>query len=277
LSLSLGEAPGPAAVPLGVADDGAGRVIRPDTRTMEGLKQILLARLPDLFGAPGRVVLRGLPEADDIDGLLRLEGLLVLLAAHGSVAASGRSTRHAGLAIWLGGPADGLRDLDLRMPMLLWPGPTAATPHHRLAEATGGHRRIVAAAPPGRGSTGSDAETLPDPAHALWGLLDQHPRGSGILDLRQDRAWPDLLPAGRVALARRAERLCRATGLAWPAGKARQRLLESARRMIVAHAEVATESVGGSLFAALLGRPIRAQGALVSDYWGRWMPTEPGS
>ncbi|WP_158295468.1 hypothetical protein [Crenalkalicoccus roseus] len=242
----------------------------PGLREMERLKR-RLDRVPALLGGARRVRLCGLPPPEDAEGALRLEGVAALLAAHGlAVEERPPRTGRAEPALWLGGEVGELPRLARGAPVLLWP-PADAPPAH-VAAALGarpGARLLLAhpeAAPPGQ-----EAMAMPDPAHALWGLLDHHPQGAGVLAVGGDHPWAALLPPGRVALARRIARLHR--GLRLPLGRpaalARRRLLEAARRVVAAHAEVETDRPGASLFAALLGRPARLRGAAAA-YWRAW-------
>jgi len=121
-----------------------------------------------------------------------------------------------------------------------------------------------------------DTCVLPDPAHALWGLLDHHPQGEGALRL-PDGDWDEALPPARVAMLRWCESRGRGALGARLRRVARGRLLEAARRRVVAHAVVAGTRVGGSILAALLGRGFRvadtadAESATrIAAYWASW-------
>ncbi|MBV1798778.1 hypothetical protein [Siccirubricoccus sp. G192] len=223
------------------------------------------------------VTLHGLPEAADLDGQLRLEGLLCLLASQGITVAC-RARVDTGPGIWLG-TGEPPR---LGSPLLLWP--EADCPASRLsaiaAQATGDAVLCVAEA--GRltlvRKAGIRGALLPDPAHALWGLLDQQPWGTGCLDLSPGTAWEALLPASRIRALARLQVLAESgLPLAGLLTLARRRLIEAARRLVVAHAEVASERVGPSLLAALLGRGIRATGegrSSIAAYWAQWEKDE---
>lgn len=250
---------------------------------MERLKR-RLDRVPGLLGQADRVVIAGLPDPDDVEGALRLEGLLALLAAHGLRAAlapprAAAAGRTAG--IWLGGQElSALACLPAQAPILLWPPPDAAAATLAAATELADRQRLIVPAGMDPPFPAPRIEPLPEPAHALWGLLDHHPRDAGgVLDLRSEGglSWRELLPPGRIALALRAEALRRATGLAAPSHRARRRLLEGARRVLAAHAEVETDRVGASLLAALIGRPIRLHGAAAERYWRSWCPVSLAS
>jgi hypothetical protein len=259
---------------------------------MEALKRRLLARVPALIGEAAarrgrRLLLCGLPGPTDVDGLLRLEGVVALLAALGlrpvlARPAAARIGRGASTdsGIWLGGSRLASGDLARLAPgavLLLWPpeGVGAPAEDARASPETSarGHRiRVVAEC--GSGDHDLPApEPLPDPMHALWGLLDHHPRGDGVLDLRtaRGRGWATRLPPGRLALLRHTARLWRWTGFGGPLCRARRRLLESARRSVAAHAVVCTDRLGPSLVAALLARRVLVESAAVEAYWRRWL------
>jgi hypothetical protein len=281
---------------------------------MERIKRRLEDGLIPLFAPALRVVLLGLPPVGDLGGQLRAEGIESLLAAHRlgvarRVAAGGFGRAAAtrlppGAAIlWLGGAAPGaveaegfaaLADRPPR-PLVFMHDPAAAvcpSPAglaQRLAER--GWRPILAqpdrTGPPP--PSGVRMRLLPDPAHALWGLLDQHPRGGRAacaLDPPPDYpaakplCWPTLLPRARLqALHLAHEALRRAPGglPAWasaPLGVTRGRALAAARRLLVAHDEIEAGRLGASLFAALLGRPFHPVGPgaeAIARYWRRWL------
>ena len=248
---------------------------------MEQAKQRLL-EVPKLLrldpaGRVRRVTLHGLPEAADLDGQLRLEGLVCLLASQGITVAY-RARVDDGPGIWLG--AD--EPPHLASPLLLWP--EADCPAGRLSAvaARAASDAVLCVAEAGgltlAQKTGLRGVLLPDPAHALWGLLDQHPWGAGRLDLSPGTGWEALLPTSRIRPLARLQALTE-SGL--PLAKlltlARRRLVEAARRLVVAHAEVASERVGPSLLAALLGRSIRATGggrSTIAAYWAQWEKDE---
>ncbi|GGG36903.1 hypothetical protein GCM10010964_25890 [Caldovatus sediminis] len=284
---------------------------------MERIKRRLEDGLIPLLAPAPRVVLLGLPPLGDLGGQLRAEGIESLLAAHRlgvarRVAAGGFGRAAAArlppdaAILWLGGATPGaveaegfaaLADRPPR-PLVFMHDPAAAvcpSPPglaQRLAEH--GWRPVLAQtdrAGPSAAAfpSGVRMRLLPDPAHALWGLLDQHPRGGAAacaLDVPPDGSaakalcWPALLPGSRRHALRLAhEALRRAPGglPAWasaPLGIARGRALEAARRRLVAHDEIETGSLGASLFAALLGRPFRPAGpeaGAIARYWRRWL------
>jgi hypothetical protein len=244
---------------------------------MEQAKQRLL-EVPALLrlgpAAPARpVALHGLPEAADLEGQLRLEGLVCLLASRGIRVAQGLRAA-AGPGIWLGAG----EPPQLGAPLLLWPG--ADCPADRLAAiaARAGGDAVLCVAEAGgltlAQKAGARGALLPDPAHALWGLLDQQPGGAGCLRLPPGTGWGALLPASRIGALARLQSLTESgLPLAGLLTLARRRLIEAARRLVVTHAEVEAERVGPGLLAALLGRGIRATGegrCAIAAYWAEW-------
>ncbi len=242
--------------------------------------------------AQGAVLLDS-PAAADVEGQMRVEGLESLLAAkrialHSGTARDASQARLA--AIWLGDSPEELESLRRHPPdrVLLWPRPEQATETRALLAGWTGPPPIICSPGVGdeagaaAGDTGTDGvRALPDPAHALWGLLDHHPRGKGVLEL-PDGGWDGMLPPSRVAILRHIETANR--GLL-PAGSlglrlrriARRRVLEAARRLVVAHAAVSGTRVGGSVLAALLGRGFRVAPAAtpenatrIAAYWAGW-------
>ncbi len=196
-----------------------------DPWRLERIKRRLDA-LPQWLGADRRVCLAGQPPVEDIEGQFRLAGLRCLLTALGArPAPAARAT-----TIWLG---HGVLPVVPRL--LVWPAPGA----------------------PAR-APGAAALPLPDPMHALWGLLAHHPPGTGLLHLPEVPDWRDMLPLlqrlpGRMPLLPRLRRA----------------LLARAQRLVRAHAEVAAPRVAGSILAALLGRGFRPTPA-TDAYWGQW-------
>jgi hypothetical protein len=185
--------------------------LRIDPWRLEALKRELDA-LPQWLGESRRVRLAGLPPLYDIEGQFRLAGLRALLDGLGAQCSSLRKAT----TIWLGWgerPAEAHR-------LLLWPAPGSAVQ-------------------PGPGIL----LPLPDPMHALWGLLEHYPPGKGRLELPERPDWRGLLPL----LARIPP------GLPVP-GRLRRAVLNRAQRLIRAHAEVATSRPTGAILAALLGR-----------------------
>ncbi|MDI3307775.1 MAG: hypothetical protein QJR07_11805 [Acetobacteraceae bacterium] len=238
---------------------------------MERIKRSL-QEVPAYLGPARHVVITGLPPAADLDGQLRLEGLVCLLLARGLSVAYGRPSARPGEAtIWLGaGEPD-----PAAPPLLLWP--PADTPPRRLAAIAAADKAgRVCVADPGRlaalRASGARGLLLPDPSHALWGLLDQHPKGSGCLRLPRE-GWEGLLPQSRIRLLARLQSLAeRGLPLAGPVTLARRRLIEAARRVMAAHAEVEAARLGPTLLAALLGRGIRNAGSdAVATYWAAWI------
>jgi hypothetical protein len=255
---------------------------------MEGLKRALDA-VPGLLGHRRQVRLCGLPAPDDVDGALRLEGLLCQLSASGVRAAARRAGSAAtpgDAVIWLGGGGAaalaGLRDAGA---VLLWPSPDDMAAAAALEEAAGIARPhwVMCHAVPDhpRALPGLRHVLLPEPGHALWGLLDHHPRregGGAMLDLSGGRDWPPMVlarPGGGIG--KRAARAAFVAAL--PPARAerfrRRRVLEAARRCVAAHTAVATDRVGTSIFAALLGRPTVPRGGAVAAYWAARRGTAP--
>lgn len=121
---------------------------------------------------------------------------------------------------------------------------------------------------------------MPDPAHALWGLLDQHPPGTGSLRCLGAAAWRDLVaPSRRVPLECAVAWLRRSgrpipNAMAAALFAASRRALEGARRGLTGAASVEANELGVSLLAALLGRPFGVrpdgEGAEAAAYWGFW-------
>ncbi|MBX6374903.1 MAG: hypothetical protein IRZ13_11795 [Acetobacteraceae bacterium] len=289
---------------------------------LERIKRRLEDGLAGLLISAPRVALLGMPPAEDLGGQLRIEGLETLLAARGTavtrrvVAGGFDATTAARLpadatVLWLDGPGtdtetEGLAALAMLPPrsLVLMGGLTAveAPSTALLAAGTLAQRgwRVVLTLPDCGADTptmaahaGAELQLLPDPAHALWGLLDHHPHAGGrggtcVLDAPPAAdatpgvpalRWPALLPAPRLHALRLAiEALRRApSGLeAWapvPLAIARRRALEAARRILVGHDRIEAGSLGASLFAALLGRPFRPIGphaAAIENYWRRW-------
>jgi hypothetical protein len=193
--------------------------VQVDPWRLERIKR-RLDTLPHWLGEDRRVRLVGVPPLEDIEGQFRLAGLRCLLAALGAQCG-------AGATIWLGhGPAP------LAPRVLLWPAPGQPAP--------------------------GIAMPLPDPMHALWGLLEHQPPGTGTLHLPAQPDWRPLLPVLR--------RLPPWVPL--PA-RVRRAVMARAERLVRAHAEVATPRPGGSILAALLGRGF--QPTLATEaYWQRW-------
>lgn len=243
----------------------------PQPWQMERIKQGLL-EVPASLGPVRSVGITGLPAASDIEGQLRLEGLVCLLRARGLAVAHGRPAASPGRAgIWLG---TGEPDAGAP-PLLLWPPADIPLRSLTAIAARAGEAGIVCVADPGRlavlRAAGARGLLLPDPSHALWGLLDQHPRGSGCLRLPRD-GWEPLLPPDRVRLLAGLQGLAaRGLPLDQAVTLARRRLIEAVRKVAVTCAEIETDRIGPTLLAALLGRGIRASGSdAIAAYWTTW-------
>ena len=211
-------------------------VAQMDPWRLERLKRRLDA-LPHWLGESRRVSLAGLPPLEDMEGQFRLYGLRCLLLAQGARAGPAASST----TIWLGHgepPARAPR-------LLLWPAPGQGEGH-------GEGEGDTPASPWGQ------VLPLPDPIHALWGLLAHHPPGNGLLRLPALPDWRPMLP-----LLRRLP-----PWLPLP-GRLRQALLARALNLVRAHAVVAAPRPAGAILAAVLGRGFL--GTPASDaYWGRW-------
>jgi hypothetical protein len=274
----------------GHAQYGAGdrdTPIAPDHPIMERIKRRLDC-VPALLGPARAVRLCGLPGPDDLEGALRVEGLLSLLAAHRLRATARQrwwAARRPEAVIWLGGGGlAALRGLAASTApastVVIWPGPDAADRawHMEIAALARPPWLTCCAVPgPPAVSGGPRQLLLPDPAHALWGLLDHHAPGGvgGTLDLAGKHGWRSGLEAPLSAGPRTWTRAARGLlAAALPAGPAaglgRRRLMERARRRLAGHEAVATDRVAASVFAALLGRRVLARGAEVAAYWRVW-------
>lgn len=258
----------------------------PDCWEMERIKR-RLDRFASLIGPVRAVALIGSPSASDIEGQLRVEGLENLLAASG-VALRPAAFAQGAAAIWLGDAPEELQGL-LRCGgpppdrLLVWPRPEQVARTSDVLNGWDGPPPILCSpigAPGGTDGSHLQVHALPDPAHALWGLLDHHPGGGGLLELPEG-GWDDLLPASRLEMLRRSA----ATGRGPRLGRfgpglrrvARRRVLEAARQVVTTHAAVSGTRVGGSILAALLGRGFRAAPAggrdgaeRVAAYWTGW-------
>lgn len=245
---------------------------------MERLKRRLDA-VPVLIGNGRRVRICGLPAHDEMEGMLRLAGLLSLLAAADFTVRIGECARPAGPAeavIWLGGTTQTIALQGGCAPLLLWPAEadTAALDH--VAPLARPHWLLCQPCTDLPPPAGLRRIALPDPAHALWGLLDHHPRATEgrVLDLSGERRLRAEPPPPTGGVWKSTARWVAVAGL--PKGRGdqlRQRwLLERWRRLLVAHAALATDSVVGSIFAALLGRAVVPRSATVEAYWRAWAP-----
>jgi hypothetical protein len=279
---------------------------------MEALKRRLNVLTSELAPAPS-VALLGLPSPDELWALPSVVGLGNLLAAHRTVVclraateASEAALRHVPTdvaLVWLGdaGPAarGPLRAMATRettrapphRPIVLMPlrgdaealrGLAAAWSNGPPALLLARDAAGLAAARRGAGGTAGKLRvaTMPDPAHALWGLLDQHPLGTSTLRCLGAAAWRDLVPPSRRVPLERAAAWLRRSGRPIPNAMAgallagSRRALEGARRSLTGAASVETDELGVSLLAALLGRPFEVQpdgeGAEAAAYWGFW-------
>lgn len=239
---------------------------------MEWIKR-RLQEVSARLGAVRHVAITGLPPAADLEGQLRLEGLVCLLQSRGlSVAYGSAAARPGGAVIWLGG---GEPDAGAP-PLLLWPSADIPLRSLLAIAAGAGEASTICVADPGRLAILQAARRrgllVPDPSHALWGLLDQHPKGSGCLRLPRD-GWEGLLPRSRIRLLARTQDLAeRGLPLVQPVTLARRRLIEAARRVVTSYAEVEADRIGPTLLAALLGRRIRNAGSdAVAAYWATWI------
>lgn len=263
----------------------------PDFRQMERIKR-RLDHVVSLIAPARAVALLGLPRAADIEGQLRVEGLESLLAANGIAIQAGTASddsRTRSATIWLGDAPEEVEARRRHPPprLLLWPRPERVAEACALVANWNGPppilclpTRDVEAA--GGGLRADVTCMVPDPAHALWGLLDHHPRGEGILEL-PDGGWDGMLPTSRLAMLRWCERTgspsSRRLGLRLR-GPARRRVLEAVRRRVVGHAAASGKHVGGSILAALLGRRFRVApdadletAARIAAYWEGWKAT----
>ena len=204
-----------------------------DPWRLESLKRRLDA-LPQWLGESRGVRLTGLPPMVDIEGQFRLFGLRCLLASLG--AHSRPNADHT--TIWLGHgqppPAEPR--------LLLWPG-LGLTPDD--------------AQPASAGLT----VPLPDPIHALWGLLEQLPPGHGLLYLPRQPDWRPLLPLLPL--------LARLPAWLPTPPKLLRTVLARAQRLVRAHETIVTPRPAGTVLAAVLGRGFLPAPA-VDAYWRAW-------
>ncbi len=222
-----------------------------------------------------RLLLLSTPAADDIPAQLRLAGLQALCAAHGIALRQARPGEQPGadaLGVWLG---DGAPPSSARL--LAWPAPErAAAVIASLAEAgrkplllclpDAAHQAIADRAGLGRGVL------LPDPLHALFGLLDCHPAGEGVLALGSDAVA--LLPPARLRWLERAQSAeQRGLGHAAFTRLARRRLLEALRSLMVRHRVLHAGETATAILGLMLGREVRPEGEAaraLPAYWACW-------
>lgn len=234
---------------------------------MERIKRRLDV-LPMVVAPAARVRLLGQPAAEDIEGQLRLEGLRTLLAARGIQVAAWSASSQGTVALWLGGAAAVLPQ-PARQRVLLWPRPEDVPQALAALRAWQGQPPTLVLPDPRLLATAREAGVeyttlLPDPAHALWGLLPHYPRGEGVLTLAAAGDWLDRLPPGRVGLLARSPEMAR--------GLARRRLLAAARRLVAGYEALAAPRVLAGVFAALLGRALLLPPAVPGPaaYWAGW-------
>lgn len=197
-----------------------------DPWRLEALKRRLHA-LPHWLDEARCVRVVGAPPLQDIEGQFRLAGLRSLLAGLGARQGGGAACA----VLWLGHGAPP----EAASRVLLWPPPGRPLPRS--------HGTVL---------------PLPDPMHALWGLLDHHPQGQDVLALPAEPDWRPLLPM-----------LARLPAWLPVPGRLRQALLNRAQRLVRAHAEVSAPRAEGSILAALLGREVRLSPA-AEAYWSDW-------
>lgn len=279
---------------------------------MEALKRRLNVLASELVLAPS-VALLGLPSPDELWALPSTVGLRNLLAAR-RLSVCLRATTEAtetalqqvpadAALLWLGS-ADLAASAPLRAmaaqrttrapmyrPIVLMPLRGDAAAFGRLAAAwSHGPPALLLArdaaglATATQGARGTRGKlrvvAMPDPAHALWGLLDQHPPGTSNLRCLGAAAWQDLVPRSRRAALERAAAWLRRSRRPIPNAVAGallaviRRALEGARRSLTSAAAVETDELGVSLLAALLGRPFAVEpdgdGAEAAAYWNFW-------
>ena len=246
---------------------------------MERLKR-RLDGLPALLGDCRRVRICGLPPHGEMEGSLRLAGLLSLLAATGfpaRISESGRPADPAEAVIWLGGATEALPPrLDGGAPVLLWPAEAGTAALDRAAGLARPHWLLCQPFQDTPPRAGLRSIALPDPSHALWGLLDHHPRATEdrVLDLWGERRLRAEPPPPTGGAWKGAARWVALAGLTKAqADRLRRRLLiERWRRLLVAHTAVATDSVVCSIFAALLGLAVLPRSDAVEAYWHELAP-----
>lgn len=228
--------------------------------------------VPALLG-PGRVVgLCGLPARGDVAGALRVEGVLALLTAAGREARTAEALPRALPRIWLGGATPALAAAEA--PVLLWPPPEAPAPLPVGVATLARPDWIHAHAHPPAPAEGPRRLLLPDPAHALWGLLDQQPRAPAgtRLELLGDAPPAFAAPDAEPGWKRRARATIGHLPAAGAARLGRRWLVGRARRAVLAAEAVATDRIGHAILAALLGRRVAPRAAPVHDYWAAWAP-----
>lgn len=237
-----------------------------------------LDTVPALLGAGGDIGLCGLPVRGDVAGALRVEGLLALLAATGREARAAETMPRDAPRIWLGGATPALAAAGATAPVLLWPPPEAPVPLPAEVAALARPHWIrchcLPLAPGGAPAEGLRRLLLPDPAHALWGLLDQHPRApaGARLDLLGEAPPVLLAPAAGSRWKRVAHAAIGGLPAPHAARLGRRWGIERARRALLAAESIATDRIGHGILAALLGRRVAPHAAAVRDYWAAWAP-----
>lgn len=230
--------------------------------------------VPALLGPGGVVGLSGLPARGDVAGALRVEGVLALLAATGREARVAEAMPRTLPRIWLGGTTAALAAAATDAPVLLWPPPEAPVDLPAEVAALAGPGWIHCHAGPLAPAEGPRRLLLPDPAHALWGLLDQHPRApaGARLELLGDAPPAFAAPAAEPGWKRQARTAIGGLPAAAAARLGRRWLVGRAQRAVLEAEAVATDRIGHAILTALLGRRVAPRAALVRDYWAAWAP-----
>jgi pyruvyl transferase EpsO len=312
----------------GTAHEGVGTPLAATPGAMERLKRRLDAAVAPALGRSRRVAYADLPLHGNLGDQLIAEGTEAFLAAHGVEVVLRMSesdfdpARLAALPrdvvlLWHGGGNMG--DLwpffermrrravaachDRRVVLL----PQSvhfrdATELARAGAEYGAHpdlvlfvrdRRSLELA---RARLARDVRLAPDMAHALWGLLDWHPRGADdTLALRRRDGerregapdggldWGNLVPRRRMAhllahrvLIRQAARFSPAAAgplLYRSLALARRRALEAAARGFRCHQRIVTDRLHATILGALLGLEVEAEDnsyGKIARYWAAW-------
>lgn len=215
---------------------------------------------------------------NDFNSQMRIHGILNLLKASNRSVVFRSFVRRSETLIWLGDRPPTFSPQINDEHWLLWPRPDISDSSFReLTNSANGSALVCFsnhAQLPLINKTDVKSILLPDPMHALFGLLDQHPLGQGCLRVTGDKGWEELLLPSRIALLARIE-AAQAIGLSlhFTANLVRCRLIERARRVVVAHAKVQSDRIGPGLLAALLGRRFFVVGenkSNISAYWETW-------